>query len=320
MLSLRTHSLIFAGFLAAVILLGTGGNVLLAMGFGPEFERAQLVLRIVFFGLVLAAGFSLIPVMVKLVLGFHVAAGNASRAPMQFLAAQQNRIVWGFWALLAVGLAIAVPAAVEDGFLESGGPTAAGAVDLGPSQGVLVALSGMSVDDMLRQSTLKIDGAEPVAAGTPPDFAGGAVFDYRIPGSGITFHRCRYYFVSTESRDPRRIEAVSIGTSPRRLTRRQLDAANAEVRGQLKADGWLARHEEYRTAENQRLHGGATRSAEGWIWLKNDMVLHINMRRMDNPALGEDQATAGEWIQYVDLWPRAGYPGIDFLVFAPAQD
>ena len=34
---------------------------------------------------------------------------------------------------------------------------------------------------------------------------------------------------------------------------------------------------------------------------------------------GEDSATAGAWIQYVDLSTRENYPNIDRYIFAPPE-
>ncbi len=91
-------------------------------------------------------------------------------------------------------------------------------------------------------------------------------------------------------------------------------------RRRLKADGWLTEHEEYRTAEDQQLHDGKTRGEEGRLWLKGDIIVDIEGRRMDDPVTGEDAAMAGEWIQYIDLWLRKDYPWIERYVFAPPQE
>ena len=47
------------------------------------------------------------------------------------------------------------------------------------------------------------------------------------------------------------------------------------------------------------------------------MVLDIGTRRMDDAAPGENAATAGRWIQFIDLWPHDDYPSIDRYAFAP---
>ncbi len=41
----------------------------------------------------------------------------------------------------------------------------------------------------------------------------------------------------------------------------------------------------------------------------------FNRNRMDEAQPNED-ATAGEWIQYIEFWPADSYPGFERLVFA----
>ena len=99
------------------------------------------------------------------------------------------------------------------------------------------------------------------------------------------------------------------------MTRAELEIAYASLRARLAADGWLAGHEEYRTEEDQRLHGGRTRGDEGRIWLSGGTILNVGSKRLDDPVRGEDAATAGEWIQFIDLWERSHYPGIERFSF-----
>jgi len=181
-----------------------------------------------------------------------------------------------------------------------------------PIQGTVVAAPGMTVDEIVKQSTLKLDRGVTT-------IAGGALFDYRIPNTAIDFPRCRYYFMSTYTRDPSHVESINIGTSPSKLTRAQLEAADADLRARLKADGWLTGHEVYRDEQDQQLHGGKTRGEEGRLWEKNDVVLDIERRRLDDPAPNEDPATAGDWIQYIDLRLHKEYPWIERYVFAPLK-
>ena len=315
LLSLRAHLWIFLGLLAGVILLGIAGNLLAAAGYQAMLLRFQVPLRVLFLSLVLALPFAFAPVMVKLVVGFQTRVANGGRPAIRALASHQTTIIWGLWVLLLAGIAVALPAAIKDGFL-GGSQASTPSPDLGPSQGVLVAAPGMAVAGMLHQSSLKLAGGQ--SPGVP--FAGGGVFELRIAGTGTAFKQCRYYFISTESKNPQRIEGLSIGTAPRKLTRSELDAVNAAMRRQLREEGWLPGHEAYKTEENQRLHGGATQGPDGWIWLKNGIVLRIETRRMDDPVQGEVAAVAGEWIQFIELWPRAAYPGIEFLEFQPTRN
>ncbi|MGC2412016.1 MAG: hypothetical protein WA459_04885 [Stellaceae bacterium] len=70
---------------------------------------------ILFFGLTVALMFSAIPVMVKLVLGFQVGIGNAGQPVVARFIARERLIIFVIWGLIALGLVIAVPAAIIDG-------------------------------------------------------------------------------------------------------------------------------------------------------------------------------------------------------------
>ena len=49
-------------------------------------------------------------------------------------------------------------------------------------------------------------------------------------------------------------------------------------------------------------------------------MLSISRNRMDEAKPGEDPTTAGEWIQYIDLWPEKDYPGIERFFFQPSRE
>ena len=115
MLSLRAHLLITGGIAAAIIVLATVGNVLQANGALPQSDELKLASIAVFFGLCAALAFSAIPMMVKLVIGAQRGIGNADRPAIAALIANERAIVYALWALIALGLALAVPAAILDG-------------------------------------------------------------------------------------------------------------------------------------------------------------------------------------------------------------
>jgi hypothetical protein len=73
--SYRTHLKICFGLLAALIAVAAGGNLLPASGLVKDPETIQLPGLILVFGLFLAFGFSMIPVMVMSVLGAHKRIG-----------------------------------------------------------------------------------------------------------------------------------------------------------------------------------------------------------------------------------------------------
>lgn len=116
MLSLRAHSIISGCLFAALILVAIAGNALQAAGVIAEPEGPVWPAIILVFGLFLAFGFSLVPVMVMLVLGFHKKVGQAETQPIKGLIAARNVIVWTMWGLMAAGLVVALPAMLRDGF------------------------------------------------------------------------------------------------------------------------------------------------------------------------------------------------------------
>jgi hypothetical protein len=298
MFSLKTHAVITGGLFATIVAMAAVGNVLHDQGWLPDSSANQFAAQVIFVGLFLVFGFSCIPLMLKLFIAGQMAIGNGDVGVIRAVAAHQSGIVIGFWLFLGLGLAIAIPAAIQDGFL---GPVPAAA--LGPSQGKLVAAPGMNVEDMQRLSSLKIKGS--------PDsvFAAGGVFDITLGDTGLTLSGIRYYCITTSSKDRTHIDMMSIGTSSRKGTRTELAAANAAVRARLAAG-----HEVYRTEQDRTLHGGAERGPAGAVWMKGDIVLHILEKRMDERKPNE-ASDAGEWIQFVDLGRRGRWPGFERYVF-----
>lgn len=319
MLSLKAHAIICAPLFAALIGIAMLGNALQAAGVIHDLGRFRLPVLILIFGLFLAAGFSAIPVMVKLVLGFQRTVGNENIPAIAGALRAEKWIVYGIWGLMAAGIVVAVPAAIQGGLFNPSGASDSSAQtsreDFGPSSGTLVARPGMTLAEMVGGSTLHIDPErQRTWTGSVP---GGAVFDFRIAGTNIVFPHCRYHFVATYTHNPQRIESINIGTSPSAVSRAGVESANSVLRARLAAEGWLTGHEEYRDDEDRTLHGGLSHGPDGTKWLKNGIVLDIGTRRMDDAAAGENATTAGRWIQFVDLWARDDSPGIDRYVFAP---
>ncbi len=110
MLGLRAHGWISAGLFAAVIGIAVLGNVLEAMGVAPPPPAFRLPFLTAYLILVLAFVLSLVPVIVKTVLGAQDAGAVA------VLVRHQDRIVWALWLLILLGLAIALPAMIANGF------------------------------------------------------------------------------------------------------------------------------------------------------------------------------------------------------------
>ncbi|MEO8751231.1 MAG: hypothetical protein ABI624_00985 [Casimicrobiaceae bacterium] len=314
MFTLRTHAIICAALFAALIGTAIVGNVLEAGGVAPLAGAARYIAIVFFFGLFIAFGLSAIPVMVMLVLRVQVNAGNRNVPAIAAVIRRQSLIIWSLWGLIVAGLCIALPAMIMDGAFGDGPQQTVDRAMQGPHLGTLSVRPDMSLDEVGRQSTLKLDlkSARPV-------IAGGGVFDYVIPGTAIRLPNARYYYLTTYSDDHSRIRAVNIGTSPAKMTLAELASADAQVRALLVKDGWLAGHEVYRDRQDQALHDGATEGPEGRMWRKDGMILDIERKRMDDEKAGEDKASAGAWIQFIDLLPAKDYPWIERFVFQPAR-
>jgi hypothetical protein len=317
MFTLRTHIAICGALFASLIGVALLGNLLQRAGIGPPTGTVRNLAVALYFVLFVAFGLSAIPVIVKLVLSAQVRAGNQDTAAVAAAIRHQNSIIWSLWGLTLAGLVVAVPAAIFGGIFGDAPKRALDRGFTGPHLGVLAARPDMTLDEMAAQSTLKLDLRYASAA-----IAGGkdGAFDFTIPGTTLRFPGARYYYITTYSGDPTRVEAVNIGTSPEKMTVAEIDSADATLRARLADDGWLAGHEVYRDEEDQRLHSGLTEGPEGRHWLKDGMVLDINRKRMDDAQSGEDPATAGEWIQYIDLWPAKSYSGFERFVFQPPRE
>jgi hypothetical protein len=324
-MTLRTNVIICGSLFVALIGTAIIGNVLQSAGVAPLSGRASYFAMFGYFGLFLAFGFSAVPVMVKTVLAAQPRGGPLTRA----LARHQNAIIYAMWGVMGAGCAIAIPAAVIGGMFGDAPRQMVQRALEGSSMGTLSAAPGMSLDEMTRNSTLPLNLKYARTA-----IAGKGVFEFIVPNgkpgrsgvypprrasvtASIRFPRARTYFITTRDDDHTKINVVNISTSPEKGSKAIVDAADAALRRELARDGWLAGHEVNRMAESQRLHGGAKAGLEGRQYLKDGIVFSINRNRMDEAKPNEDAETAGEWIQYIELWPANSYPGFERLVFAP---
>jgi hypothetical protein len=315
MLSLRSHVIVCAVLFVALIGIALLGNVLQKMGMAPPSGAGRYVALGLYLGLFVAFVMSTSPVIVKVVLSAQVRAGNQDVAAVAAAIRHQNVIIWSLWGVIVVGLVIAIPAAIAGGMFGEG-PVRLLSQSRRRSLGMLAVKPDMTLDQMVAQSTIKLNLRY---ASTSISGGQDGAFDYTIPGTTLTFPGARYYFLTTYSKDSTRIEAVNIGVSPEKMSRAGVDSADRALRAKIAADGWLAGHEVYRTEEDQTLHGGEKEGPEGRHWLKDGVVLSISRKRMDDEKAGEDTVTAGEWIQYIDLWPAKTFPSFERYVFQPPR-
>ena len=287
----RIYRLIFisGGLFAAIVLAVVVGDILIASGVVRNAAAFETPAKIFFFTLFVAFGFSLVPLMVALVLGGLDLIGKGLRVqPFRPLIARPLWIVWPIWVLMALGLAVALPAAIRAGFFAGDEASPARQTDLSaaqaiarmPTQGTLIAAPGMPIARMISDSTIHVQRGSQSPLFSGAQYGGVAIFDYRIAGSAMIFARCRYYYITTYPGQAQRISTINVGISSEKLSRAALDVADRAVEARLIADGW---------------------HRSGRLWVRSGIVLDLLSRRLDEPASGENRANAGEWIAYVEL-------------------
>lgn len=274
--------------------------------------------KIFAFAMFLAMGFAGLPLMLRLFLAGQRHIGHAAHPLVRTLAEHETFVVVAFWSMGLIGLAVAMPVAIKDGFFGPGARAWLETTLAGKSRGVLVANVGMTVDEIRRRSTLPVAQARAERLTGSSNLIAEIVFDLQIGDTGTRFERCRYYFVVTRPRGDLHVESMNVGVSPRAWTRAELDEEMTRTRARLRADGWAMGRYVYRTPEEIALHGGKTSAGEGFYWLKGEALLHLEPKRVDEEQRGEDPGTAGRWMLAVQLTERTKSSSYEGLEFTPA--
>jgi uncharacterized membrane protein YGL010W len=115
MLGFRAHAIICAVLFVLLLGIPIVGNILQASGVSPPPGGPLLAFQIFYFTLFLAFGLSAIPVIVMIVLRGQ---RGVEAAPIAAMVRNQNVIIWTLWILILAGAAVAIPAAVHDGFFD----------------------------------------------------------------------------------------------------------------------------------------------------------------------------------------------------------
>lgn len=81
----------------------------------PRWSRAMMVFSFVLFLLI---GISMVPLALRYFVIMQIKIGNGEFAPVRWLAEHERQVVYACWGMIAVGLAISLPAAIRDGFFK----------------------------------------------------------------------------------------------------------------------------------------------------------------------------------------------------------
>lgn len=317
MLSTKTYVVVLVAAIAALVLLGVVAAILQRTTAFREGVALETPVKIFVFGVFLALGFSAMPLMLRVFLAGQRRLGNESHALVRFLGEHETLVILGFWTICLVGIAIAMPVAIKDGFFGRGPAVWLETLFVGRSRGVLVANVGMTIDEVRRRSTLAVPAASPERLTGSTNLIAEVVFDLDIADTGTRFEGCRYYFISSRPRGDTHVRSMNVGVSPRARSREELNDELRRTQERLRADGWSMGRFVYRTEEQQRLHGGKTSAGEGMFWLKGDALLSLEPKRVDDAQRDEDPATAGRWMLAISVGERSTSSTYESLEFTP---
>jgi hypothetical protein len=117
----RTCLLVIASALGLIVVGAVVGNVLQSTGIlnrealGPRGIAAVKLFYVILFCVL---GFAAVPLLIKYFIDLQIRLGNGDISPVKWLQAHERSVVYGFWAMVVVGLSMALPAAVRNGFFK----------------------------------------------------------------------------------------------------------------------------------------------------------------------------------------------------------
>jgi hypothetical protein len=118
-MNIKNHTIILASAIGLLIIGAIVGNILESSGkieaLGPMGITA---IKSACFALFCGIGFSLMPILIKFFISAQIKIGNGELFPIKWIQAHEQAVIYGFWILYVIGLCIAVPAAIKDGFFK----------------------------------------------------------------------------------------------------------------------------------------------------------------------------------------------------------
>ena len=299
---------------AAIVLLSAAGHLLASRAPGQASDALKPMAPYaggIFFLLFLVLGFSLVPLLLRAFIVMQASIGNAELWVVRLLREHERGITWGVWGMFALGTLIALPVMMKDLL---GKDLLASVTGPGASKGTLVVEIGMPLAEVRKGSSLELVAESRGGLVKEGRLIAEVVFDFQVAGSALRFERCRYYWITTDGEADSRIREVSVGVSTQKMSRAALIEAHQQVQRRLREEGWQSGAIYHRLPEEQQLHGGATSTGQGYYWARGGTVLQLQGKRIDETRQGEDPATAGEWIQVIELRPRSysGFSRVEF--------
>lgn len=274
------------------LIFAAGVSKEVAVRSGVEPSTADLVAKAAMLFFFCLFGFSGIGLMLHVFIALQTKIGNGAAPMIRFLASHETGLTLFAWGSLGLGVLIAAPFALQDmGFR----------MPLGPSRGILRADIGMTIDEVMRGSTIKMKEPRHMGDGSRLGVE-TMVFEFRIGDSAVRFPQSRYYWIETPRNDAR-ISSMNIGITPRKMPKPQLEAFQRAAQEQLFAANWMPGHYVADSEETVRMWGGKRTTGDGRYWLRGTTVLIFETKRMDEEHRDEPPGS-GEYIIDIVLRPK----------------
>jgi hypothetical protein len=148
-------------------------------------------------------------------------------------------------------------------------------------EGVLSANIGMSVDDVVAQSTLGMKPIRTMGDNSLMSVEETKTFEFHIAGTTVRFPHCRYYWIETP-KNSRHIHVLNVGISPRKMPKPELESFQQEQQQKLRGDGWIPGHYVAKDEETVRMWSGHRTTGDGRYWKKGPTLIIFEVSQMDD--------------------------------------
>ena len=109
--------IIFASAFGLLIVSAVIGNILESNGTVKTLSpRGITAVKISYLALFCVLVFSRVPLLLRYFISAQIKIGNGELFLIKWLQAHEQGVVYGFWTMCVIGLCIAVPAAIKNGF------------------------------------------------------------------------------------------------------------------------------------------------------------------------------------------------------------
>ena len=95
------------------------GNILESNGTLETLgTKGITAIKLTYFVLFCVMGFTIVPVALKYFITMQIKIGNGEFFLIKWIQIHERAVIYGFWSLFVIGLCIAIPAAIKDGFFK----------------------------------------------------------------------------------------------------------------------------------------------------------------------------------------------------------